>query len=79
MPPLERARLARDIAGPVRAALGHVVDESIAAALVDPFPQRRSYVDVAGALSVSTSRVNKSITRYRAWLNTRRAPKETAS
>jgi hypothetical protein len=84
LPPMQRAMLGRDLAGPMRAALGHVVDEAItesvnevvdAGEVVDA--RHRSHREVADHLGVSKSRIIKGVTEYRAWRRLRAAGTST--
>lgn len=68
--PAERARRARDLALPLRRALGLVGDEAIALAVgrVESDHTRVSYQALADTLGMSRSRVNNAVTHYRTWL-----------
>jgi DNA-directed RNA polymerase specialized sigma24 family protein len=59
--PIERARLARDLVDVAKTTLAAAGDAAVAEAVAGS-----SYAEVAAALGVSTSAVNKAVSRHRA-------------
>lgn len=68
LPPLERARKSRELAGWAREVLGLVGDEAVWLATNEVVGTRRpTHQEVADLLGVSAGRVSNAITGYRRW------------